>query len=95
MDMIISTTLPKIIQTFFQLEKILCILSAWSNTDADDLCNILRILYPKILRIIGQSNIDQASERCLGFLSGMKGFIMDTVAPNFANIEVLLDLFDL
>lgn len=89
-NMPISTLRTQLIQRLFQSQQIFHISSTRSNTIKNMLRQLLRILWTDKLWVIRRADVDCASDVC-GAVGGAEVCVVDAVAVDFTDVEVLLD----
>jgi len=108
-DMFIPTVLAEPFQCRIQLVEVVLVLSTGSSTPDDMLGQCLRILRTQELRIVGKTNVHQTLDllgqvafgiRCRvhGLVRGghvlIERGVLDAVAVDLSNVEVLLNFGD-
>lgn len=93
-NVLVAALWRKLLQSGIQPEKVVPVQAAGPSAPEDVLRQRLRVLRPDKLVIVGRANVDEGADG-RGAVRRLKGRVVDGVAVDFTNVEVLLDLGDL
>lgn len=94
-DVRIMTLSTQIVQRLFKVEQIFPILTTWAYTVVDLGCNIMRQQRAQELRIIWHADVDQTVDIRSSRICGMELCVLDAVAVDFTDVEILSNLLDM
>lgn len=92
--MIVTAIRGEIFESDLEVEEVVLVKTAWSLTPEDVLGELLGVLGADKLVVLGSSDIDEALDggRAIG---GLEGCVVDGVAVDLADVEILFDLGNL
>lgn len=103
--MLIATLGAQTLQSRVKMQQVVAVEAAGSLGAVNVLSQSLDVLWSRELVVVGRANVDESANWLLVLLLGyvvrrssracwMKGGVVDAVAVDFANVEVLLNLGD-
>lgn len=92
--MLVAALRGEIIQRYVETEEVVLVRAAGALAHEDVLRQLLRVLGPNELGIVGRADVDEGADG-RGAVGGLKWRVVDGVAVDLADVEVVLDLGDL